>query len=70
MNTFLPSNLVIFIILLHLKGIDFQEDDIGDGHFHRIVEAFKFTYGQRYYIEDPDFNEGVKDVRIVIIIIV
>ena len=55
--------------MLHLKGIDFQEDDIGNGHFHRIVEAFKFTYGQRYYLEDPDFNERVKDVRIIIILL-
>ena len=45
------------------KDFDFNHDDIGIDHFHRIIEAFKFTYGQRFYLEDPDFSESVQDVR-------
>ena len=41
-------------------GYNFNEEDIGTLHFHRIIEAFKFAYGQRHFLGDPDFSQSVK----------
>ena len=33
--------------------------------YHRIVEAFKFGYGQRMFLGDPDFNDTINEVRYI-----
>ena len=31
--------------------------------YHRIVEAFKFGYGQHMFLGDHDFNDTINEVR-------
>ena len=45
-------------------GYDFTKEDFGSLAYHRIVEAFKFAYGQRLHLGDPAFNESIlEEVR-------
>ena len=50
-------------------GYDFNCKDFGDLSYHRIVEAFKFTYAQRFKLGDPAFNNTVADVSIMYMVV-
>ena len=43
-------------------GYDLNEID--SLAYHRIVEAYKFGYGQRLSLGDPDYNETIYEVKI------
>ena len=40
-------------------GYDFTKEDFGSLAYHRIVETFKFAYGQRLHLGDPAFNQSI-----------
>ena len=43
-------------------GYNFTSSDFGSLAFHRIVESFKFAFGQRLQLGDPAFNDTVNEV--------
>ena len=45
-------------------GYDFKEPDFGVLAYHRIVESFKFAFGQRLLLGDPAFNDTVAEVKL------
>lgn len=48
---------------VHLMiGYNFTEEDFSSLGYHRIVEAFKFSYAQRMELGDPDYNETISEV--------
>jgi gamma-glutamyltranspeptidase/glutathione hydrolase/leukotriene-C4 hydrolase len=58
-----PSGGAVLALILNiLNGYDFQESDFGSLAYHRIVESFKFAYGQRLRLGDPAFNDTVQEV--------
>jgi gamma-glutamyltranspeptidase/glutathione hydrolase/leukotriene-C4 hydrolase len=44
---------VLALIFNILDGYKFKSDDLNALGYHRIVEAFKFAYGQRLHLGDP-----------------
>lgn len=45
-----------------MLGYNFTEEDFSSLGYHRIVEAFKFSYAQRMDLGDPDYNETINEV--------
>ena len=45
-----------------LAGYNFKEADFGSLAYHRIVESFKFAFGQRLLLGDPAFNDTIQEV--------
>ena len=50
------------LLMIVRAGYDFRPEDFGVLSYHRIVEAFKFTYAQRLKLGDPDFNDTIDQV--------
>ena len=55
---FNTSDNVLYMCL----GYDFTPSEFGTLAYHRIVESFKFAYGQRLLLGDPAFNATVEQV--------
>ena len=54
-----------YIIIIIFTGYNFTCNDYNDERvltYHRIVEAYKFAYGQRLDLGDPDFNDTINEV--------
>ena len=49
-------------VVLSQPGYNFTESDYEWLSFHRIVEAYKFSYAQRMMLGDPAFNKTVDQV--------
>ena len=47
-------------------GYNFKEADFGSLAYHRIVESFKFAFGQRLLLGDPAFNDTIQKVSMSI----
>ena len=47
-------------------GYDFHKSDFGSLAYHRIVESFKFAFGQKLRLGDPAFNDTIAEVRKII----
>jgi gamma-glutamyltranspeptidase/glutathione hydrolase/leukotriene-C4 hydrolase len=45
--------LSLALCLSSFTGYKFNSDDLNALGYHRIVEAFKFAYGQRLHLGDP-----------------
>lgn len=54
------SGSVLSLVFNILNGYDLEEID--SLAYHRIVEAYKFAYGQRLSLGDPDYNETISEV--------
>jgi hypothetical protein len=54
--------LSLALCLSSFTGYKFNSDDLNALGYHRIVEAFKFAYGQRLHLGDP-LNENVDEVK-------
>ncbi|CAB3987492.1 gamma-glutamyltranspeptidase 1-like [Paramuricea clavata] len=60
------SGPVLAMILQILKGFRFSSQDIvGDENlvrsYHRIIEAFKFSYAYRALLGDPEYEDGIHE---------
>ena len=59
------NHFIIYIFIIIFIGYNFTCNDYNDERvltYHRIVEAYKFAYGQRLDLGDPDFNDTINEV--------
>ena len=50
------------ICLQYFIGYNFTEKEFGSLAYHRIVESFKFAFGQRLRLGDPAYNDTIHEV--------
>lgn len=64
------SGILLALILNILKGYRFSKEDISSIKdtimtYHRIVEAFKYTFAKRTELGDPEFVD-IEDVKFIV----
>lgn len=62
---------IIILIIIYFIGYNFTKESFNKDPvlaYHRIIEAFKFSYAQRLHLGDPDFNDTLEMVRTMIVI--